>query len=283
MGFLPLVGTAISAISSLVGGNQQANAQKKQAAAAQGQIQNGPNDIEQLIQGVLKQAGVPNFNAQNTSTDPMMQALLNSSGTAAANKSNATYQGIISGQGNPYDLSGLFSSLNAQAANIQNQGIAALNSNAGSFGRRYGSAGQMGVSNLISQNELGLNAQKQQIGQSSFNDAQSRILQAAGGLGQNAGTMNQQMLAALGLSQSGQGQQASYITNLLNLLSNNDTSRLNRNAQLVGAANPTGPNPFTQAVGGVGDTMSLLPMLLSVLGGGGGGVGNMMGNRGLGG
>jgi hypothetical protein len=273
MGFaalLPFAGQAISAISGLIGGNSQANAQKQAAKAAQGQIQNSPSSLETMLQQFISQAGMPNFNAQNLSTDPIMQALLNSSATAAGNKSNATYSGIINNGGNQFDLSSLFGALQKQQSYTQGQGVAAINANQGSFGRRYGSAGQMGVGNYLAQTDTNFNAQKQQIAQSSFNDAQNRVFQAAAGLGQNANAQNGGILQALGMAQQGQGQQASFLTNLLQMLGTNMNTRLNRNASLLGAANPTNPNPLLSAAGDFGNAVSLGPMLTQLLGGGGG-------------
>jgi hypothetical protein len=275
MGFaaaLPLVGQAISGIAGVIGGNQQKNAQNRQAAAAQGMIQTNPSSIETLLSQYLGKTGLPNFNAQNTATDPIMQALLNSSGTAAANKSNATYSGIINNGGNQFDLSALFSALQGQQAQTQTRGVAAINANSGSFGRRYGSAGQMGVGDYLAQTDTNFNAQKQQIAQSSFNDAQNRIFQAAAGLGQNAQGQNSSLLQGLGLSQQGSAQQASFITNLLQLLGSNMNSRLNRNASLLGVANPTGPNPLTAAIGDAGNALAIAPTLTGLLGSGSSGM-----------
>lgn len=282
MGILPAIGLGISGISSLFGAKSASDRQNQLSSAAQGQMQNGPSSIEQLLSQFIGGAGTPNFNAKNLSTDPYMQALGGSNATAAGNRSNATYSGMINNGGNPYDLSSLFQALGAQQQQTQQRGVASLNANTGSFGRRYGSAGQMGVGNYLAQTDTGFNATKQQIAQQSFNDAQGRMLGAAQGLGQNANAQNGQLLQALGLGQSSAGQQGNYITNLLQMLGGNMNQRLNRNESLLGAANPQGPNPLAGGFDNIGNMLSLGPSLLGLLGGGGNN-GSNVGNRGFGG
>lgn len=270
MGFLsalPAIGMGISGIADLFGGSQQANAQKQQAGAAQAMMGQG-SGLEALIQSILSQTGTPNFNAQNRSNDPLMQALKASSGGVAAQKSNDTYSGIIDAKGSPFDLTSLFQTLQAQNKMTQTAGVAGINANAGSFGRRYGSSNSMGVGNYLAQTDTNFAAQKAQIAQSSSDAAMQRVLAAAQGLGANANAQEGTMLGAAQVGQQGAGQQASYISSLLSILSGTTNSRLNRNASLLGVANPTGPNPLTGAVGSAGDTLSLLPMLLQLLGGG---------------
>jgi hypothetical protein len=252
MGVDPVTaGLIIGGGSQLLGlglGANEASRSRREAGRtrrqAQGMMQTGPSEIEQLLKAFAGPGGGASGNqAFNAGQDSLSQML----------RSDGGLQQMAS-TGNPFDTSAMFAALAPVEERMQQQQLAGLRGSAGTgqLGARFGTAFANAEGGLRAQMADESANRRAGIQQSAFENAQQRRLAATDQLTGAASASGQ-----LGLSQMGMLLQALTGAGQLG------SQRASTNAALMGAASIPTPGGFGQQVAQSGADMATLLYLLN--------------------
>lgn len=340
MGMDPLtIGLGLSAAGGLYGAfnqnktnTQNYNAQQSAAAAQtarQGQIDKyvqpflsqGQNPFASQLMQMLN-GGVGGFKSPTPQTPftynpasynpSMVQPGTAATGTQGFNAGQDSYMQLLKSGGSPFDTSSMFSALAPLDQRAIDQQVAQLQGSQGSLGSRFGTATADRESNLRRDFLQNITARNAGIQQQSYEAAQGRVANAAGGL-QSGGLQQMSLLAQIAQANAGAQNQAgqfnagsanqagqfnagqemqtgqfnqaaqqtwnSFMSQILGQAGGLQAQQQGQNAQLLsimaGLQPPGVPQQQPSALpGGLGDIGQLLMFLPFLRGMGGGGAGN---------
>lgn len=286
MGMDPLtIGLGLSAASSLYGAVNQNSTNKRNLNAAQqrqGQIdqyiqpylQSGPNQYASQLMKMLG-GGPGGFTAPTPFVPTTIQP--SALGTQGFNTGQDSYSQLLRAGGSPFDTSKMFEALAPLDARALDQQVAALHGSAGSLGARFGTANMTREANLRRDFLQNVGARNAGIQQGSYESAQNRMLQAAGGL-QQGGLGQMGLLAQIlqgnqaaqnqgGMFNAGQGQAwNSFMANVLGQAGGLQNQQQGLNNQLLGImAGQPAPMAQPSALPGAGSDIGQLLMFLPFL------------------
>lgn len=291
MGMDPLtIGLGLSAASSLYGAFSQNKTNSQNLAAQQGRqtqidqfiqpyLQSGANPYSSQLMKMLD-GGPGGFKAP-TAYDPAMVSPT-AIGTQGFNTGQDSYSQLLRAGGSPFDTSSMFSALAPLDNRALTQQVAALRSSTGSLGARFGSANLTREANLRRDFLQNVGARNAGIQQQSYESAQNRMMQAAGGL-QQGGLGQMGLLAQIlqgnqnaqnqgSMFNAGQNQAwNSFMANVLGQAGGLQNQQQGLNNQLLGimAGQPVPayqPSALPGAGGEIGQLLMFLPFLRQSMG-----------------
>lgn len=242
---------------------EQASFQNRMRRQLLGQRSTGPSEYETMLQSLFFNSGQDGILQQmrNGPEDQVQQDVIN------------MLMGITE-TGNPFDTSEMFKALETQDARTRDDSVATLRAGTSGLGQRFGSAAGGAEADLLAQLADQTALRNAGIQMQSYESAQGRRQQAAGGVLQATQAQEAEQLALAQLVQS-----------ILGQLMGADQNRQSMNAQLTSAAAGMGgiqaPNAIPGAVGDISNLLFMLPMFEQLMGGSPSSTGSQSGFQGF--